>query len=166
MPLKVAGTSRPNLARAHLAGAIGATGIVGAFLVSSVVTELAGGPAGTRLLHHTVVLGLPFLAACLATAGVTGRRLAGRSRSALVRRKQRRLQAAAAVGLLVLVPCALALDRLAARPATGYLFYGLEATEIVFGALNLSLLILNFRDGRRMRSRRSIRLAGQPTPSP
>ena len=145
-----ASTSLPPLARSRIT----------TFLVSSGVTELTGGTGDIRVLRHCILLGLPLLIACLATAGLTGRRLAGGSRSAVVRRKQRRLQAAAAAGMLVLVPCALILGHLAAAPATGAAFTALEITEFFFGTVNLSLLALNFRDGRRMtRHRRTARPA-------
>ena len=141
---------KPLLARIHVAAAAGAIAVITTFLVSSGVTELTGGAGDIRTLRHAILLGLPLLIACLVTAGLTGRRLAGGSRSAVVRRKQRRLQAAAAAGLLVLVPCALILNHLATASATGGAFTALEITESVFGTVNLSLLALNFRDGRRM----------------
>jgi hypothetical protein len=151
---------KPLLVRVHVAAAAGALALITAFLVSSGVTDLLGGAGDIRVLRHGILLGVPLLIACLAIAGLTGRRLAGGSRSAVVRRKQRRLQAAAAVGLLVLVPCALILSHLAAAPAASRAFTALEITEFVFGTFNLSLLALNFRDGRRMtRHRRSARLA-------
>lgn len=157
------------LARIHVAAAAGAIAVITTFLVSSGVTELTGGAGDIRALRHAILLGLPLLIACLVTAGLTGQRLAGGSRSAVVRRKQRRLQAAAAAGLLVLVPCALILSHLAAAPATGGAFTALEIAESVFGTVNLSLLVLNFRDGRRMtrhrRAARPARLAGgKPAP--
>ncbi|MDA8074223.1 MAG: hypothetical protein M0Z40_03130 [Actinomycetota bacterium] len=154
--------SRPLLVRVHLAASAGAVAVITGFLASSTITELTGGVGDIRVLRHGILLGLPLLVACLATAGLTGRRLAGASRSAVVRHKQRRLQVAAAVGLAVLVPCALILNHLAAAPATGRLFATLEVTEFLFGSLNLSLLALNFRDGRRMtRHRGPAQLAHQ-----
>src|SRR6516165_10249615 len=90
--------SRPLLVRVHLAAAVGAVAIIGAFLTSCAVTELIGTPAEVRLLRHGVLLGLPLLIGCLATAALTGRRLAGRSRAPVVRRKQRRMQLIAATG--------------------------------------------------------------------
>src|ERR1700680_1881685 len=162
--LKEASMPKPLLARIHVAAAAGAIAVITTFLVSSGVTELTGGAGDIRTLRHAILLGLPLLIACLVTAGLTGRRLAGGSRSAVVRRKQRRLQAAAAAGLLVLVPCALILNHLATASATGGAFTALEITESVFGTVNLSLLALNFRDGRRMtrhrRTARPARLAG------
>jgi len=150
---------RPLLTRIHIAAAVAGLVVIATFLLSSAVTELIGGAGDIRVLRHAILLGLPVLIACLATAALTGRRLAGVARSSIVRRKQRRLQAVAAAGLLVLVPCALILNHLAVAPS-GWVFHALEITEISFGTLNLSLLALNFRDGRRMtRHRRSARPA-------
>jgi hypothetical protein len=165
--IKETSMPKPLLARIHAAAAAGAIAVVTTFLLSSGVIELIGGAGDIRALRHAILLGLPLLIACLGTAGLTGQRLAGGSRSAIVRRKQRRLQAAA--GLLVLVPCALILNHLATAPATGGAFTALEITESLFGTVNLSLLALNFRDGRRMtghrRTARPARLTGsKPAP--
>lgn len=150
---------KPFLVCVHVTAAVAAIAVITTFLVSSGVTELLGGAGDIRTLRHAIVLGLPLLIACLATAGLTGGRLAGGSRSPVLARKQRRLQAAAAVGLLVLVPCALILNHLAAAPTPGSAFAVLEITEFLFGTLNFSLLALNFRDGRRIALRhRSARL--------
>ncbi|MGO9083355.1 MAG: hypothetical protein ACLQDY_30750 [Streptosporangiaceae bacterium] len=108
---------KPLLARIHAVAAAAAIAVIMAFLVSSGVIELTGGAGDIRVLRHAVLLGLPLRLACLVTAGLTGQRLAGGSRPAVVRRKQRRLQAAAAAGLLVLVPCALILSHLAGAPS-------------------------------------------------
>jgi len=155
--------NRSSLARLHLAAAAGAIAVITTFLVASAVTELAGDAGDIRVLRRGILLGLPLLIGFLITAALTGRRLAGRSRSAVVRRKRRRLQAAAAAGLLVLVPCALILDHLASAP-TGPVVAALEIAELSFGALNLSLLTLNFRDGRRMTRRRMTRRRRSPAP--
>jgi|SRR5262245_62077714 len=160
--------NRSSLARLHLAAAAGAIAVITTFLVASAVTELAGDAGDVRVLRRGILLGLPLLIGFLVTAALTGRRLAGGSRSRVVRRKRRRLQATAAAGILVLVPCALILNQLAPAP-TGPVFAALEIAELSFGALNLSLLALNFRDGRRMTrrsmTRRSMtRRRGSPAP--
>jgi hypothetical protein len=159
-PYKEARMLNPLLVRLHVAASASAITLIATFLASSGITELTGGAGDIRVLRHGVVLGLALLVACLATAGLTGRHLAGDSRSAIVRRKQRRLQVAAAVGVLVLVPCALILNHLAAGPTTSRAFTALEVTEFLFGTVNLSLLVANFRDGRRMtRHRRPAQVA-------
>src|SRR5260370_41544200 len=108
---------KPLLTRIHVTAAAGAIMVITTFLLSSGVIELIGGAGDIRVLRHAVLLGLPLLIACLVTAGLTGPRLAGGSRPAVVRRKQRRLQAAAAAGLLVLGPSAPLLRPPAIGPA-------------------------------------------------
>lgn len=144
-----------RLVRVHLATAVGAVVLITTFLTSAAVTDLIGDAAAIRVLRLAIVLALPVLVGCLAAAGLTGNRLAGRSRAAVVRRKQRRMQAVAAAGLVLLVPCAIILNQLAAT-AGGGVTVGLEITEFLAGAVNLTLLGLNFRDGRAM-SRRARR---------
>jgi hypothetical protein len=141
-----------NLVRVHLAAAVGALVLIGTFLVSAAVTELIGDAGEVRALRLAIVLVLPLLIGCLVTAALTGRRLAGRSRAAVVRRKQRRMQVVAVAGLVVLVPCAVILNQLAATASGGTV--ALEITEFGAGALNLALLGLNFRDGRALTRRR------------
>ena len=138
--------SRPLLVRVHLAAAVAAVAVIVTLLTSSAVTELIGTPGEIRLLRHGIMLGLPLLIACLVTVALTGRRLAGRSRAPVVRRKQRRMQLIAATGLVVLVPCAVVLNYRAMS--------ALEIAELAAGGLNLALLALNFRDGRALTRRR------------
>ena len=139
---------RSSLVRIHLSAAVGALALITTFLVSSAVTELAGNAADVHSLRQWIVSGLPLLIGCLAAAALTGRRLARKSRAALIRRKQRRMQVVAALGIIVLAPCALILDALTAGASAGAVVAGLELTEILAGALNLTLLLLNVRDGR------------------
>lgn len=143
------------LTRAHLAAATGAIAMIIAFLLVSAISEITGNSGEIRAARQGIVLALPLLITCLATAGITGLRLAGRSRSAAVRAKKRRLAAAAVIGLTVLIPCAVLLDYLAAARTGGPLVTGLEAGEWAFGSANLWLLALNFRAGLRMRKQRN-----------
>jgi hypothetical protein len=146
--------SRSSLVRTHLAAAVSALALITTFLLSSVVTELIGNAADVHRLRQWIVLGLPLLVGCLAAAALTGRRLARKSRAAVIRRKQRRMQIIAAAGIVVLVPCALILDGLTAGASNGGVVSALQITEILAGALNLTLLVLNFRDGRGLTQRR------------
>ena len=63
-------------------------------------------------------------------------------------------------GLLVLVPCALYLDRLASAGRFDGLFYAVQAVELVAGSVNLSLMALNMRDGLRLTGRLGLPRAG------
>jgi hypothetical protein len=59
----------------------------------------------------------------------------------------------AANGLLVLVPCAIVLNRWAAAGSFDTTFYVVQAIELIVGATNLTLMGLNARDGLRMAGR-------------
>ena len=59
----------------------------------------------------------------------------------------------AANGLLVLVPCAIFLNRWAAAGTFDATFYVVQVIELIAGAINLTLSGLNMRDGRRMAGR-------------
>jgi hypothetical protein len=150
--------SRSSLVRSHLAAAVGALVLITTFLVSSAVTELIGTTGDVHLVRQWIVSGLPVLIGCLAAVALSGRRLARNSRAAVIRRKQRRMRIVAAAGIVMLVPCALILDDLTASASAGGVVTALEIAELLAGALNLTLLILNFRDGRSLtRPRRSAR---------
>lgn len=144
------------LVRLHFGASLASVVVVTAFLATSAITEFTGSDGAIRVLRHAILYGLPLLAACLVTAGLTGNRLSGRGKSPIVRRKRRRLQVAAVIGLGILVPCALILNHLASSPTIGIAFGTLELTELVFGALNLYLILRNFVDGLRLsRGRRA-----------
>ena len=55
--------------------------------------------------------------------------------------------------MLVLVPCAIVLDRWAAAGAFGTAFNVVQGVELVAGSANLVLMGLNVRDGLRMAGR-------------
>jgi len=59
----------------------------------------------------------------------------------------------AANGLLVLVPCAIFLNRLASAGTFDATFYFVQALELLAGATNLTLMGMNLRDGLRLAGR-------------
>ncbi|WP_218153342.1 hypothetical protein [Methylophaga sulfidovorans] len=59
----------------------------------------------------------------------------------------------AANGILVLIPCAIFLDRWASIGAFDTHFYVLQGVELLAGAINLILMGMNMRDGFRMSGR-------------
>jgi hypothetical protein len=69
----------------------------------------------------------------------------------LARRKLRRMPFIAANGLLVLVPSALYLAAAARSGSFGTAFIAVQAIELAAGAVNITLLGLNLRDGLRLR---------------
>jgi hypothetical protein len=123
------------------------------FWLSTVTSELFG----SRELIVEVKEGIPWgfliLVPALATTALSGIRLAGSSSHPAIVKKRRRMPIIAGNGLLILIPASLCLAKLASAGDFGALFYGVQAIELIAGALNLSLMSLNIRDGIRLSQR-------------
>ena len=79
--------------------------------------------------------------------------MAGASSEPRIASKKHRMPFIAGNGLLILIPAALYLARLASRGEFGTLFYAVQAVELADGAINLALMSLNIRDGLRLTGR-------------
>jgi hypothetical protein len=140
--------------RLHLLAGIVASLCISTFFVSTVLVELFGSPdAVARLKSLIVAPGLWILIPALAVTGGSGIFLSKARRGRLVETKKKRMPFIAGNGLLVLVPCAIVLDRLAAAGNFDTTFYGVQAFELLAGATNMALMGLNVRDGLRMTGR-------------
>ncbi len=141
------------LKRVHpIAGMIGFLAIL-TFWTSTVLSELSGSAPAVSEVKQAIPWGFLILAPALAVAGASGLRMAGASRDPGILRKKRRMPFIAANGVLILIPCALYLAALASRGEFGGGFYAVQALELAAGAVNLTLMSLNIRDG--------VRLSGQ-----
>jgi hypothetical protein len=140
--------------RAHLIAGILAPLCLVAFFLSTVLTELFGSHASVAQLKASIVTpGLWIMIPAIAAAGGSGMFL-GRSRSGrLVDAKKKRMPFIAANGLLVLVPCAIVLNRWAAAGTFDTSFYVVQTIELIAGATNFVLMGLNMRDGLRIAGR-------------
>jgi len=97
--------------------------------------------------------GVGHLIPALAATGGSGLALARERAGPLIERKRRRMPVIAANGLLILVPSALFLSFKSQAGEFDGFFYGVQALELIAGAVNIALLGLNLRDGLRARSR-------------
>lgn len=137
--------------RAHLVAGLLAPLCLASFFVSTVLTELFGSPAAVVQLKALIVSpGLWIMIPAMAAAGGSGMLLSRSRKGRLVDGKKKRMAIIAANGLLVLVPCALVLDRWAAAGRFDTAFYLVQAVELVAGAVNFVLMGLNVRDGLRI----------------
>jgi hypothetical protein len=124
------------------------------FFVSTVLTELFGSHAAVAQLKSLIVTpGLWIMIPAMAAAGGSGMFLGKSRKGRLVDAKKKRMPFIAANGLLVLVPCAIVLNRWAAAGAFDSTFYGVQVIELIAGAANFALMGLNVRDGLRMAGR-------------
>ena len=138
----------------HRVAAILALLCIATFFLSSIVVELLGSHAAVAQLKSLIVTpGLWILIPAMAAAGGSGMLVAKTHQGRLVDAKKRRMPFIAANGLLVLMPCAIVLERWAAAGSFDATFYAVQTVEWVAGATNLVLMGLNVRDGLRMSGR-------------
>ena len=140
--------------RAHLIAAILAPLCLVVFFLSTVLTELFGSQAAVAQLKALIVTpGLWIMIPAMAAAGGSGVLLGKSRKGRLVDAKRKRMPFIAANGLLVLVPCAIVLNRWAAAGSFDTSFYVVQAIELIAGAANFVLMGLNVRDGLRLAGR-------------
>ncbi len=135
-----------------IAGAIGFLTIL-TFWFSTVISEVFGSQEAIALAKGAILKGMFVLIPAMAIAGASGVSLgAGRS-DAFVLAKMNRMPTIAANGLLILLPMAFVLERKASAGDFDAQFYLLQAVELIAGAVNLTFMGLNIRDGIRLTGR-------------
>ncbi|MCV2366604.1 hypothetical protein [Roseateles oligotrophus] len=139
---------------AHMIAGLLAPLCIATFFIATILTELFGSHAAVAQLKSLIVTpGLWIMVPLMAAAGGSGMFLAKSRKGRLVDSKRKRMPLIAANGLLVLVPCAIMLNRWASDGTFDAAFYVVQAIELIAGATNLTLMSLNARDGLRMAGR-------------
>jgi hypothetical protein len=139
---------------AHLISGLLAPLCIATFFLSTLTMELFGSHAAVAQLKSLIVNpGLWIMVPLMVAVGGSGMFLAGSRKGRLVDAKKRRMPFIAANGLLVLVPCAIVLNRWAGAGLFDTTFYVVQGIELFAGATNLALMFLNARDGLRMAGR-------------
>lgn len=151
------------LNRIHpIAGLIGFLMIL-TFWCSTVGVELFGSTDMITAVKRAIPWGFLILVPALAITGASGFRMAGTSPDPLIARKKRRMPIIAGNGLFILIPAALYLATLASRGEFGNAFYSVQVVELAAGAVNLTLMTFNIRDGLNLTGRlRRAKIAQSP----
>src|SRR3990172_5389456 len=137
--------------KAHLIAGFLATLKIATFFISPALVELFGSHEAVAIVKSLIVLpGLFILVPAIAATGGSGFYLSKSRQGRLVDAKKKRMPFIAANGLLVLIPCAIFLNRWAAVGQFDTAFYAVQALELLAGAVNLTLMGLNIRDGMKM----------------
>lgn len=138
----------------HLVAGVLAALTIATFVLSSIVVELFGSHEAVATVKALIVMpGLFILVPAIAATGGSGFAIAKSRKGRLVDAKKRRMPFIAANGLLVLLPCAIVLDRWASAGAFDTTFYMVQGMELLAGAVNLTLMGMNIRDGIRLSGR-------------
>ena len=152
--------------KAKLHGFFGAVALlcIATFWTSTVISEVFLDPDSVAAVKNAILTGMWLLIPAMAATGGSGFSLASGRRGGLVGVKARRMKIVAANGLLVLLPCAYVLASWASAGRFDSAFYALQALELFAGAVNITLLVLNMRDGLRLTGR--LRMRPSPASNP
>jgi len=124
---------------------------IATFFSTTILIELLGTGESIAILKSLIVWpGLFILVPAMALTGGSGFALAKSKSGKLVRQKTKRMPFIGVNGILVLIPCAVLLDRWASVGAFDTYFYVVQGFELFAGAINLILMGMNMRDGLRM----------------
>ena len=124
------------------------------FWMSTLLSEVFMGQDAIATVKHTIAFyGLIPLVMLMAGTGGSGFALAKGRKGRLVDGKKKRMPKIGAIGLLVMIPCALFLNSKAAVGEFDTTFYVAQILELAVGALQLTLLGMSFRDGLKLAGR-------------
>lgn len=125
------------------------------FWSSTAFAELFLSQSAIVQVKQSIAYALLLFVPAMMTTAATGFAMGGKGKHPLLVNKRKRMPFIAANGLLVLVPAAIFLSSRAQAGMFDSLFYGVQVVELAAGAINVSLIGLNIRDGLRLSSRRS-----------
>ncbi|MCW8929989.1 MAG: hypothetical protein OQL19_07120 [Gammaproteobacteria bacterium] len=135
----------------HKTAAIIATLCVITFLLSTIISELFFNTEVIAQVKRLIVMpGLIILIPAIALTGATGFSMAQNAKGGLIGKKRKRMPFIGANGVLILVPSAIILNHWASIGQFDMTFYLIQCLEIFAGAINITLMSLNIRDGRKM----------------
>ncbi|MDR7222148.1 hypothetical protein [Aminobacter aminovorans] len=138
-------------AKLHAAAGGVALLTVSCFWISTVAAELTGSAEIIATVKATILAGMAVLIPAMTIAGASGFSLGKGWKSPVVQHKKRRMRIIAANGLLVLLPSAYVLAGWAAEGRFDIAFIIVQTLELTAGAVNITLLSLNMRDGLALR---------------
>lgn len=135
-----------------IAGIIGFLTIL-TFWTSTLVSELFGSQATIAWVKGMILQGMYVLIPAMIIVGASGMSLGKQSFHPLAGKKKKRMPIIGANGLLILVPAAFYLEARAGAGSFDTSFYTVQVIELIAGAINLSLMAINIRDGLRITRR-------------
>jgi len=124
--------------------------IIAGFWSATLVSEIFLGAEAVAMVKQSIVYGLFVLVPFLAATGGSGFALSKTRQGLLVDKKRKRMAVIAANGLLVMVPAAIFLNSKAAAAEFDSVFYAVQMLELAVGVVQLTLMGMNFRDGRKL----------------
>ena len=135
-----------------IAGVIGFLTIL-TFWTSTVFSELFASHETIAAVKAMILKGMFILIPAMVIVGGSGMAMGKRRKDAPAIAKKKRMPFIAANGLLILLPSAFFLASKAAAGEFDTWFYVVQGVELIAGAINLTMMGLNIRDGLTMTGR-------------
>ena len=144
----------------HKIASILATVCIATFFTSTVVVELFGTEEMIVHVKKLIVMpGIVILTIMMAITGATGFALAKDRKGRVIERKKRRMPIVAITGVFILIPAAIYLSIWASAGLFDTKFYILQTIEFIAGISNLTLMIKNIQDGRKLVGKKSKKIS-------
>lgn len=137
---------RSQIVTIHVVASLLALLTVFTFFTSTVIIEITSSVEQIAGLKERIFFALPLMLLTMPVVGLSGKKLAGRSKSPIVNRKMKRMKLVAINGMLLIILATL-LYVLSRDLQLGTTFYLLQGLELLLGGVNISLMILSVRDG-------------------
>ena len=135
-----------------IAGGIGFVMIL-IFWTSTAISELFASHETIATVKALILQGMFILVPAMAIVGGSGMAMGRRRKDAPARAKKKRMPIIAMNGLVILLPAAWFLAGKAEAGEFDGTFYAVQTVELIAGAVNLTMMGLNIRDGFKMTGR-------------
>lgn len=140
---------RKTIIKVHSVATVIAVLTIFSFFSFSLIAEIIGNHEFIKQVKTGILYCLPILIVAMPTLGITGNKLAKKSKSPIVALKMKRMKWVAINGI-ILVLLAVYLYFRATNNQIDQTFLFVQITELVFGTINLTLIGLNIRAGRKL----------------
>jgi hypothetical protein len=137
----------------HAIAGVCSFAFIASFWTSTLVSELLLSNGAVASVKQVIVYAFAVFIPCMIVTGATGFAMGGKSTNPSLVAKRRRMPFIALNGILVMVPAALFLNAKAGAGEFDPWFYAVQVLELVAGAVNLSLMGLNIRNGIQLTGR-------------
>ena len=124
--------------------------IIAGFWTATLISEVFMDHADVTTVKQAIVYGLFLLVPFMAATGGSGFALGKTRKGYLLDQKKKRMAIIGTNGLLVMIPAAIFLNGKAAAGELDALFYAVQGVELIVGAVQITLMGMNFRDGLKL----------------
>lgn len=128
--------------------------LIAIFWLSTIISELFGTIDQVIWVKLAIPYGLLILIPAIITTGASGISLGKNQGTQLLWNKKQRIKIVALIGILILFPSVIFLRVKASRAEFDNAFYIIQIVELVAGAINFSLILLNLYSGLALVSKR------------